>query len=77
MKIRAMILTVLAVAIIVNTAVIVVYGSMAINDISKTTTQTSSDTLKENAGINLKNIALGIRDSLDNQMECSNNQKRV
>lgn len=68
MKIRAIFLTVLAVAIIVNTAVIVVYGAMAINDISKTTTETSSDVLKENAGINLKNIALGIRDSLDNQM---------
>ena len=68
MKIRALVLTVLAVAIIINTSIIVVYGAMAISDISKTTTATSADELQDRAGIDLENIALGIRDSLDNQM---------
>ena len=71
MKIRTLILTVLAIGMLCSVGILVAFAAREISSIQDVTSAASSDVLKGNAGDNLKNISISIRDSLDNQM---NNQ---
>ncbi|MFQ6028824.1 MAG: hypothetical protein ACE5Q6_15175 [Dehalococcoidia bacterium] len=69
MKIRDLILTVLAAGIVISAGILVGFVARQINDIEAVTSEASADVLVDTANENLKNIAVGIRDSLDSQMQ--------
>jgi len=69
MKIRDLILGVLIVGIILSTGILVAFTSIGVNSIEDITSEASSDVLVSTGTDNLENIAIGIRDSLDNQMQ--------
>ncbi|MFW6112654.1 MAG: HAMP domain-containing protein, partial [Chloroflexota bacterium] len=69
MKIRTMILIVLAAALVINTGVILAITSSGVGQIGDVTSEVSAGELEENAGANLEEITVSIVDSLDRQME--------
>jgi len=68
MKIKNMIFGVIVLSLILNSGAIVLYTSMQVQEIGKAATGTSHDQLKNTVGVDVKNVALGIKESLDNQM---------
>ncbi len=68
MKIRDLIMVVMVVGMVAITGILVGFAANGITDIEDVTSESSSDELVNNANQNLQNIAIGIRDSLDNQM---------
>jgi hypothetical protein len=74
MKIRDSILLVLTLGIGVTCAVLIGFAASRLEDVEGATSNASSDALVVEANENLANIALGIRDSLDSQMQ---NQYRM
>jgi HAMP domain-containing protein len=69
MKIRDLILSVLVLGMVISTGTLVLFSSSGIGDIKDTTSEASSGELLANASKNLEYIAIGFRDSLDNQMQ--------
>ena len=69
MKIRDLLLVVLAAGLVISTGILVAFVASQINNIEDVTSEASADVLVDTANENLKNIAVGIRDSLDSQME--------
>lgn len=69
MKIRDLILAVLAAGMVISTGILTGFTSSEIDDIEDVTSEASADVLEDTANDNLKNIAIGIRDSLDSQMQ--------
>jgi hypothetical protein len=69
MKIRDLILAVLVLGMVVSTGVLVAFASIGIADVKDTTSSASSEELLGIAAKNLEDIAVNIRDSLDNQMQ--------
>ena len=68
MKIRDLIISVLVLGMVISTGTLVVFASSGIGDIKDTTSEASSGELLANASKNLEYVAIGFRDSLDNQM---------
>ena len=69
MKIRDLILALLVAIMAIRTGILAVFASGQISDIGGVTSKASADVLIDTANDNLKNIAIGIRDSLDSQMQ--------
>jgi HAMP domain-containing protein len=69
MKIRDLILSVLALGVIGVTASLVAAASYQMAEIEAVTSTASGDALISDANENLRSIAVGVRDSLDNQMK--------
>ena len=69
MKIRDLILVVLVAGMVISTGILAAFASSQIGDIEDVTSEASADVLLDTANDNLKNIAIGIRDSLDSQMQ--------
>ncbi|MFP4641323.1 MAG: HAMP domain-containing protein [Dehalococcoidia bacterium] len=69
MKIRTMILIVLAAALVINTGVILAVTSSGVGQIGDVTSEVSAGELEESAGANLEDTAVSIADSLDRQLE--------
>jgi HAMP domain-containing protein len=69
MKIRDLILIVLIVGMVLSTGILVAFTSSGISDVKATTSEASSGELLGIASENLKSVAIGIRNSLDSQMQ--------
>ncbi len=69
MKIRDLILSLLIIGMVISTGTLVAFATSGINDIKDTTSEASSAELLGIASKNLEDIAIGIRDSLDSQMQ--------
>jgi len=54
---------------VISAGILVGFASSQINNIEGVTSEASADVLVDTANENLKNIAIGIRDSLDSQMQ--------
>jgi len=70
MKIRDLFLVIVLLSIVVNSAIIIGFTSSKIKTISDATSKTSSDQLITNSKDNMATIAVGLRDSLDSQLQC-------
>ncbi|MBR9675709.1 HAMP domain-containing protein [Candidatus Woesearchaeota archaeon] len=68
MKIKYLIFVIILTVLIVNSAALIMFTNSNIAKISDVTTQSSSDELENIAGSNIEDIAIGIRDSVDDQM---------
>ncbi|NLE09213.1 MAG: hypothetical protein GX631_08170, partial [Dehalococcoidales bacterium] len=68
MKLRTTMLLILSTATLIITAAITLFSAGGMNDIKGVTSEASSGELLSLTGDNLKNLATGIRDSLDAQM---------
>lgn len=69
MKIRDLILAILVISVVVNSAILVSYASSKVQKISDVTTKTSVSQLTKGTEDNMENIAIGLRDSLDEQLK--------
>jgi hypothetical protein len=69
MKIKNLIFLILVISLIVNIAIILVFTQTKVKDIGSAVAATGTDELKTTSGEGLQNIAVGIRNSLDNQMK--------
>jgi len=69
MKISTMILAMFVIGIVLASGVIIFFTSSEVQDIGDATSDTSSDELQQSAGEGMETTAIGIRDSLDNQMD--------
>ncbi|MBN2240880.1 MAG: HAMP domain-containing protein [Dehalococcoidales bacterium] len=69
MKIRTIFLAMLIVAALVSTGSLTAFASSGVNQIEDVVSESSSGELLDSAANNLKDMAIGIRDSLDSQME--------
>jgi HAMP domain-containing protein len=69
MKIRDLILAVLIIGMVISTGTLVAFASNGTSDVKNITSEASSEELLANASKNLEYIAIGFRDSLDNQMQ--------
>jgi hypothetical protein len=69
MKIRDLIRIVLIIGMVLSTGILVAFTSSGISDVKATTSEASSGELLGIASENLKSVAIGIRNSLDSQMQ--------
>jgi methyl-accepting chemotaxis protein len=68
MKIKNMIFGVIVLSLILNSGAIVFYTSTQVEKIGDAASGTSADVLKDTVGVDVKDVALGIKESLDFQM---------
>ncbi|OGO18973.1 MAG: hypothetical protein A2Z15_06820 [Chloroflexi bacterium RBG_16_50_11] len=69
MKIRDLILSVLIIGMVVSTGILVAFASNGLSDVKNITSEASSVELLASAGKNLEYVAIGFRNSLDDQMQ--------
>lgn len=65
---RNMLFGIILLSLVLNSGAIVLFTSLQINQIGEATSGTSHDQLKNTVGTDVKDIAIGIKESLDNQM---------
>jgi nitrogen fixation/metabolism regulation signal transduction histidine kinase len=69
MKIRTIFLAMLVVAVLISTGSLTAFAASGVNQIEEVISESSSTELLDSAANNIKDMAIGIRDSLDSQMK--------